>query len=120
MAKGSAVTGPALQGLTGSPGRCPAWCGRQDIHEVHVKNVGSAERVYVRLACIEGPAAPRRLGEPNVVLHFIPGLGAEGADVWLPAGEAGQLAVIFAHLGHGELARLVGGAAVVAAVEVRA
>jgi hypothetical protein len=87
---------------------------------VHVKNAGSAEGVYVRLACIEGPAAPRRLGEPNVVLRSIPGRGAEGADVWLPAGEAGQLAYIFAHLGHRELARLVTRAAVAAAVEVGA
>jgi hypothetical protein len=90
------------------------------VHEVHVKNVGSAEGVYVRLACIEGPAAPRRLGEPNVVLRSVPGWGAEGADVWLPAEEAGQLAVIFAHLGHRELARLVTAAAAVAAVEVSA
>ena len=112
------MTGPALRGLTGSPGQCPAWCGRQDVHEVHVKNVGSAEGVYVRLACIEGRAAPRRLGEPHIVLRSAPGRGAEGADVWLPAGEAGQLAVIFAHLGHRELARLVIGAA--AAVEVSA
>jgi hypothetical protein len=87
---------------------------------VHVKKVGSAEGVYVRLACIEGPAAPRRLSGPNVVLRSIPGPDAESAGVWLPAGEAGQLAVIFAHLGHGELARLVGGAAVVGAVEVGA
>ena len=114
------MTGAALRGLTGSPGRCPAWCGRQDVHEVHVKNVGSAEGVYVRLACIEGRAAPRRLGEPHVVLRSAPGRGAEGADVWLPAGEAGQLAFIFAHLGHRELARLVTGAAAVAVVEVSA
>ena len=112
------MTGPALRGLTGSPGRCPAWCGRQDAHEVHVKNVGSAEGVDVRLACVEGPAAPRRLGEPNVVLRSIGDRGAEGADVWLPAGEAGQLAVIFAHLGHVELARLATAAAMVAAAEV--
>ena len=90
------------------------------MHEVHVKNVGSAEGVDVRLACIAGPAAPERLGEPNVVLRSAPGRGAEGADVWLLAGEAGQLAVIFDHLGHRELARLVTGAAVVAAVEVSA
>jgi hypothetical protein len=90
------------------------------VHEVHVKNVGSAEGVDVRLACVEGPAAPRRLGEPNVVLRSTPSRGTEGADVWLPAGEAGQLAVLFAHLGHGELARLVTGAAAVAAVEVSA
>ena len=120
MAKGQSVTGPALQGLTGSPGRCPAWCGRQDAHEVHIKNVGSAEGVDVRLACIEGPAAPRRMGEPHVVLRSIGDRGAEGADVWLLAGEAGQLAVLFAHLGHGELASLVTGAAAVAAVEVSA
>ena len=87
---------------------------------MHVKNVGSAEGVDVRLACVEGPAAPRRLGEPNVVLRSTPSRGTEGADVWLPAGEAGQLAVLFAHLGHGELARLVTGAAAVAAVEVSA
>ena len=87
---------------------------------MHVKNLGSAEGVHVRLACIEGPAAPRRLSKPNVVLGSIPGRGAEGTDVWLPAGEAGQLAFIFAHLGHRELARLVTGAAAVAAVEVSA
>jgi hypothetical protein len=87
------------------------------VHEVHIKNVGSAEGVDVRLACTAGPA-PRRRGEPNVVLRSASGRGAEGADVWLPAGEAGQLAVIFAHLGHRELARLVIGAA--AAVEVSA
>jgi hypothetical protein len=40
--------------------------------------------------------------------------------VWLLAGEAGQLAVIFDHLGHRELARLVTGAAAVAVVEVSA
>ena len=78
---------------------------------MHVKNVGSAEGVDVRLACVEGPAAPRRLGEPNVVLRSTPSRGTEGADVWLPAGEAGQLAVLFAHLGHRELARLMIGAA---------
>ena len=87
---------------------------------MHAKNVGSAEGVYVGLACIEGPAAPRRLGEPNVVLRSTPSRGTEGADVWLPAGDAGQLAVILAHLRHGELACLVTGAAVVAAVEVSA
>ena len=85
---------------------------------MHVKNLGSAEGVHVRLACIEGPAAPRRLSKPNVVLGSIPGRGAEGTDVWLPAGEAGQLAVIFAHLGHVELARLATAAAMVAAAEV--
>jgi hypothetical protein len=78
---------------------------------VHVKNVGSAEGMDVRLACIEGPAAPRRMGEPHVVLRSIGDRGAEGADVWLLAGEAGQLAVLFAHLGHRELARLMIGAA---------
>ena len=87
---------------------------------MHVKNVGSAEGMDVRLACIEGPAAPRRMGEPHVVLRSAPGGGAEGADVWLPVGEAGQLAVIVAHLDHCELARLVARAAVVAAVEVGA
>jgi hypothetical protein len=91
------------------------------VHQVHVKNVGWAEGVYVRLACIEGPAAPRRQGEPSVVLRSIPGRGAaRGADVWLPGGEAGQLAVIFAHLGHRELACLVTRAAVAGAVEVGA
>ena len=85
---------------------------------MHVKNLGSAEGVHVRLACIEGPAAPGRLGEPNVVLRSVLGWGAEGADVWLSAGEAGQLAVIFAHLGHVELARLATAAAMVAAAEV--
>jgi hypothetical protein len=90
------------------------------VHEVHVKNVGSTEGVYVRLACIAGPAMPRRLGEPHVVVRSAPGRGAEGADVWLPAGEAGELAIIFAHLGHGDLSRLVAGAAVAAAVGVGA
>jgi hypothetical protein len=61
------------------------------------------------------------LGEPHVVLRCIQAPGAgEIADVWLPAGEAGQLAVIFAHLGHGELSGLVAGAAVAAAAEVSA
>jgi hypothetical protein len=88
---------------------------------VHVKNAGSAEGVYVHLVCTQGPAAPERLGEPHVVLRSVPARGAaEGADVWLPAGEAGQLAVILAHLGHRGLARLVAGAAVAAAVEVGA
>jgi hypothetical protein len=82
---------------------------------VHIGNVGSAGGVCVQLVCTEGPAAPRRLGEPHVILRYIqlPGAG-QVADVWLPAGEAGQLAVIFAQLGHGELAGLVGGAAVAA------
>jgi hypothetical protein len=88
---------------------------------VHVKHVGSAEGVRVQLVCTEGPPALGRLGEPHVVLRYVqvPG-GGEIADVWLPAGEAGQLAVIFAQLGQGELAGLVGGAAVVAAAEVGA
>jgi hypothetical protein len=90
------------------------------VHEVHVNNVGSAEGVYVSLACIDGPAASSCLGEPDVVLRSTPGRGAEGADVWLSAGETGQLAVIFAHLGHRELARLVARAALVAAAEVGA
>jgi hypothetical protein len=91
------------------------------VHEVHVENVGSAGGVEVHLVCTEGPAAPERLGEPHVVLRSVPGRGAvEGADVWLSAGEAGQMAVIFAHLGHRGLARLVAGAAVAAAVEVGA
>jgi hypothetical protein len=83
---------------------------------VHVKNVGSAGGVHVQLVCTEGPAAPGRLCEPHVVLRYIqiPGAG-EIADVWLPAGEAGQLAVIFAYLGHGELSGLVAGAAEAAA-----
>ena len=113
------MTGPAQQEARGAPGRCPAWCERQDRHEVHVKNVGSAGSVHVQLVCTEGPAAPGRLREPHVVLRYvqIPGAG-EIADAWLPAGEAGQLAVIFAQLGHRGLAGLVGGAAVAAAVEV--
>ena len=63
---------------------------------MHIKNIGSAEDVHVQLVCCtEGPAAPRRLCEPQVVLRYIqvPGAG-EIADSWLPAGEAGQLAVI--------------------------
>jgi hypothetical protein len=82
---------------------------------VHIGNVGSAGGVYVQLVCTEGPAAPGRLGEPQVILRYIqlPGAG-QVADVWLPAGEAGQLAVIFAQLGHGGLAGLVAGAAVAA------
>ena len=89
---------------------------------MHIKNIGTAEGVYVQLVCCaEGPAAPRRLCEPHVVLRYIqvPGAG-EIADSWLPAGEAGQLAVIFARLGHGELSGLVAAAAVVAAAEVGA
>jgi hypothetical protein len=86
---------------------------------VHVKNIGSGGGVHVQLVCTEGPAAPRRLCEPHVVLRCTQVAGAgEAADVWLPAGEAGQLAVIFARLGHGELSGLVAGAAVVAAMEV--
>jgi hypothetical protein len=77
--------------------------------------------VQIRLVCTEGLAAPGRLCEPHVVLRYIQALGAgESADAWLPAGEAGQLAVIFAHLGHRELSRLVAGAAVAAAAEVGA
>jgi hypothetical protein len=115
------VTGLAQQEARGVPGRCPAWCERQDRHEVHIKNVGSAGGVHVQLMCTEGPAAPGRLREPHIVLRYvqIPGAG-EIASAWLPAGEAGQLAVIFAQLGHGELAGLVASAAVVAAVEVGA
>jgi hypothetical protein len=102
-------------------GRCPAWCGREGRHEVHIRDVGSARSVYVQLVCTEGPAVPRRLCEPRVVLRYIQALGpGESADVWLQAGEAGQLAVIFAHLGHRELARLVAGAAVAAAAETGA
>jgi hypothetical protein len=83
------------------------------VHQVHVKKVGSPEGVDVHLVCTQGPAAAGRLGEPHVVLRSVPGRGAaQGADVWLPAGEAGQLAVIFAQLGHRGLARLVAGAAV--------
>jgi hypothetical protein len=88
---------------------------------VHISNVRSAGGVHVQLVCTEGPAAPRRLWEPCVVLRYIRAAGAgEIADVWLPAGEAGQLAVIFARLGHGELSGLVAGAAVAAAAEVGA
>jgi hypothetical protein len=113
------VTGPALRGAAHSPGRCPAWCERQDPHQVHVKNVGPAGSVHVQLVCTEGAAGPGRLCEPRVVLRCIQVPGAGGvADVWLPAGEAGQLAVIFAHLGHGELSGLVAAAAVAAAAEV--
>jgi hypothetical protein len=88
---------------------------------VHISNVGSAGGVHVQLVCTEGLAAPGRLREPHVVLRYVqvPGAG-EVADVWLPAGEAGQLSVIFARLGHAELARLVAGAAVAAAAEVSA
>ena len=113
------MTGPALRGVADSRGRCPAWCSRRDLHQVHVKNVGPAGGVHVQLVCTEGPAGPGRLCEPHVVLRYIqvPGAG-EIADVWLPAGEAGQLAVILAHLGHGELSGLVAGAAVAAATEV--
>ena len=115
------MTGPALRRVADPSSRCPAWCSRQDQHEVHVKHVGSAEGVDVQLVCTEGPAAPGRLGEPQVVLRCVqvPGAG-QVADVWLLAGEAGQLAVIFAHLGQGELAGLVARAAVVAAAEVGA
>jgi hypothetical protein len=115
------VTGPALREVVGSPGRCPTWCGRRGPHEVHISSVGSAGGVHVQLVCTEGPAAPRRLCDPHVVLRYIqaPG-GGEIADVWLPAGEAGQLAVIFAHLGLRELSGLVAGAAVAAAAEVDA
>jgi hypothetical protein len=87
---------------------------------VHVSNVGSAGDVHVQLVCTGGPAAPKRLCEPHVVLRYVQAPGAgEIADAWLP-GEAGQLAVIFAHLGHRELSRLVAGAAVAAAAEVGA
>jgi hypothetical protein len=113
------MTGPALRGVAGSPGRCPPWCGRRDRHEVHISNLGPAGGVHVQLVCTEGPAAPGRLGEPRVVLRCIQDPGAGGvADVWLPAGEAGQLAIIFAHLRHRELSGLVAGAAVAAAPEV--
>ena len=115
------MTGPALRRVADSHGWCPVWCGRQDPHQVHVKHVGSAEGMDVQLVCTEGPAAPRRLGEPQVVLRYVQvPSGGEVADVWLLAGEAGQLAVIFAQLGLGELAGLVAGAAVVAAAEVGA
>jgi hypothetical protein len=115
------VTGLARRDVSGTADRCPAWCGRQDRHEVHISNVGSAGDVYLQLISTEGPAAPRRLREPHVVLHYIqvPGAG-EIADVWLSAGEAGQLAVIFARLGHRELSGLVAGAAAAAAAEVGA
>jgi hypothetical protein len=88
---------------------------------VHISNVGSAGGVHVQLVCTEGPAAPKRLCEPRVMLRCIqaPGTG-EIADAWLPADEAGQLAVIFAHLGHRVLSGLVAGAAVAAAAEVGA
>jgi hypothetical protein len=88
---------------------------------VHVKHVGSAEGVHVRLMCTESPVRPRYLCELYVVLRSVQvRSGGEIADVWLAAGEAGQLAVIIAHLGHGELAGLVAGAAGMAAAEVGA
>jgi hypothetical protein len=88
---------------------------------VHIKNVGSAGSAHVQVVCTNGPAAPVRLGEPHVVLRYTEVAGAgEIADAWLPTGEAGQLAVIFACLGHGGLAGLVAGAAVAAAAEVGA
>jgi len=113
------VTGLARRDVSRAVGRCPAWCGRQDGHEVHISDVGSAGGVHVQLICTEGPVAPRRLYEPHVVLRYIQAPGAgEIAEAWLSPGEAGQLAVIFAHLGHRELSRLVAGAAVAAAAEV--
>jgi len=121
LLRGQRVTGPALRGRLNSPGRCPVWCARQGRHEVHIKNVGSAGGVHVRLVCTQGLAAPRRLCEPHVVLRRTQALGGgEVADVWLSAGEAGQLAVILAHLGQGELSGMVAGAAVAAAAEVGA
>ena len=115
------MTGPALRGVVGSPDRCPPWCGRRDRHEVHISNLGSAGGVHVQLVCTGGPAAPGRLRDPHAVLRCIQAQGAGGvADVWLPPGEAGQLAVIFAHLRHRELSGLVAGAAVAAAAEVGA
>jgi hypothetical protein len=115
------VTGLARRDVSRAVGRCPAWCGRQDRHEVHISNVGSAGGVHVQLICTEGPTAPGCLCEPHVVLRYIQAPGAgEIAEAWLSPGEAGQLAVIFAHLGHRELSCLVAGAALAAAAEVGA
>jgi hypothetical protein len=88
---------------------------------VHISNVGSAGGVHVQLICTEGPTAPGCLCEPHVVLRYIQAPGAgEIAEAWLSPGEAGQLAVIFAHLGHRELSCLVAGAALAAAAELGA
>jgi hypothetical protein len=87
---------------------------------LHIKNLGLAGDVHVQLACAEDPA-PARLRGLQIVLCHIAGPGAgDIADVWVRAGGAAQLAVIFARLGHRELSALVASAAEVAVTQVHA